>query len=107
MTDIDFALRDVPAAYDCLRWVDSPLIERLREAHRLRHLDGSNLDPRRAVIKEAHRRYADLLHDAIDELNRPAKDCFRRSSPVEQLKGLTRGFEYAGQVSGGNFAVSF
>jgi hypothetical protein len=107
MSDLTFALRHSERVYNDLNEHSALTIDALRAAYRHRHPNESCLRQRRWVIETVARKYPVLLRSIIATLNRPDYPCSRRSSPIEGIKGLTHGFEYAGQVSGGNFGASF
>jgi hypothetical protein len=108
MTDLNLALRNVRLVYHDLHKDYELQIDPLRIAYGLLHPNGGKgFKMKRWVIEAAAERFPDLLHKTVMKINRPQKAGVRRSCPTEQLRGLTHGFEYGGQVSGGNFGASF
>jgi hypothetical protein len=91
--------------YDQLQAHYPQQVERLRTAVR-REMPGiSEAATRQRVVRRLVRTPA--LYRLLRECISGPQPESGRSSPSEQAKGLTAGFHYRGELTGGNFGASF
>jgi hypothetical protein len=108
MSDLTFALRHSALVYNDLNEHCPLTIDALRATYRQRHpTEKRRFKQWQWVIEAVATTYPDILRQTLADINRPEKGIRRQSSPLEKVKGRTHGFEYAGQVSGGNFGALF